>query len=94
VFDPSRGGAICRRGAATSRGPGVRPLEPGTRAYLVEVASVHSPREARAVDDRHTTGERTAARDAMLAMVASLVGKPLKSLEYIAKLGAAAHKPT
>lgn len=94
VFDPARGGAICRRCAATSRGPGVRPLEPGTRAYLVEVSSVHSPREARAVDDRHSTGERTAARDAMLAMVGSLVGKPLKSLEYIAKLGAAAHKPT
>ena len=94
VFDPSRGGAICRRCAATSRGPGVRPLEPGTRAYLVEVEGARSLAEARAVDDRHAPGDRTAARDAMLAMVTSLVGKPLKSLEYIAKLGAAAHRPS
>ncbi|MBV8759608.1 MAG: DNA repair protein RecO [Deltaproteobacteria bacterium] len=92
VFDPSRGGAICRRCAATSRGPGVRPLEPGTRAYLVEVARAGSASEARGVDERHAAGDRTAARDAMLAMVTSLVGKPLKSLEYIAKLGAAARK--
>ena len=92
VFDPARGGAICRRCAATSRGPGVRPLEPGTRAYLVEVGRAQSPREARAADERHAPGDRTAARDAMLAMVTSLVGKPLKSLEYIAKLGAAARK--
>ena len=93
VFDPARGGAICRRCAATSRGPGVRPLEPGTRAYLVEVGRARSASEARAVDERHAPGERTAARDAMLAMVGSLVGKPLKSLEYIAKLGAAGKKP-
>jgi DNA repair protein RecO (recombination protein O) len=89
MFDPSRGGAICRRCAATSRAAGVRPLEPGTRAYLVEVASVHSAGEARVIDERHAASDRTAARDAMLAMVTSLVGKPLKSLEYIAKLGAA-----
>jgi DNA repair protein RecO (recombination protein O) len=92
MFDPSRGGAICRRCAATSRTAGVRPLEPGTRAYLVEVAGVHSASEARAIDERHAPADRTAARDAMLAMVTSLVGKPLKSLEYIAKLGAAGKK--
>jgi DNA repair protein RecO (recombination protein O) len=92
VFDPARGGAICRRCAATSRAAGVRPLEPGTRAYLIEVARAGSAAEARAVDERHAAGDRTAARDAMLAMVTSLVGKPLKSLEYIAKLGAAARK--
>ena len=94
VFDPARGGAICRRCAAQSRGPGVRPLEPGTRAYLVEVERARSASEARVVDERHAPGDRTAARDAMLAMVTSLVGKPLKSLEYIATLGAAAHRPT
>ncbi len=92
MFDPSRGGAICRRCAATSRAAGVRPLEPGTRAYLIAVARAGSASEARAVDERHPTADRTAARDAMLAMVTSLVGKPLKSLEYIAKLGAAARK--
>jgi DNA repair protein RecO (recombination protein O) len=92
MFDPSRGGAICRRCAATSRGAGVRPLEPGTRAYLIEVASAPSAAAARAIDERHAAADRTAARDAMIAMVQSLVGKPLKSLEYIAKLGAAARR--
>jgi DNA repair protein RecO (recombination protein O) len=92
MFDPSRGGAICRRCAATSRAAGVRPLEPATHAYLMEVARAGSASEARAADERHAAGARTAARDAMLAMVTSLVGKPLKSLEYIAKLGAAARK--
>jgi hypothetical protein len=29
----------------------------------------------------------------MITMVQSLVGKPLKSLEYIAKLGAAGRRP-
>jgi DNA repair protein RecO (recombination protein O) len=92
VFDPARGGAICRRCAATSRGPGVRPLEAGTRAYLTEVAAAHSAAAARAIDDRYPAGDRTSARDAMIAMVGSLVSKPLKSLEYIAKLGAAARR--
>lgn len=92
MFDPARGGAICRRCAATSRAAGVRPLEPATRAYLVEVERAGSPGEARVIDERHPPGARTAARDAMLAMVTSLVGKPLKSLEYIAKLGAAGRK--
>jgi DNA repair protein RecO (recombination protein O) len=92
MFDPARGGAICRRCAATSRGPGVRPLEAGTRRYLVEVAGAHSAAAARPIDERYPAGDRTAARDAMIAMVGSLVGKPLKSLEYIAKLGAAARR--
>ncbi len=95
VFDPARGGAICRRCAATSRGPGVRPLDPQTRAYLRAVIELDTPAAARAVDGdpRFTSADRHAGRDAMLAMVQSLVGKPLRSLEYIAKLGAASRTP-
>lgn len=95
VFDPSRGGAICRRCAATSHGAGIRPLDPQTRAYLRAVIELDTPAAARAVDtdERFTATDRHAARDAMLAMVASLVGRPLKSLEYIAKLGAAGRPP-
>jgi hypothetical protein len=37
--------------------------------------------------------DRSAGRDAVIAMVVNLVGKPLKSLEYIAKLGAAGRRP-
>lgn len=92
VFDPVRGGAMCRRCAATSRGPGVRPLEPGTRAYLREIIALDTPGAARAIDadPRFAPADRTAARDALVAMVQSLVGRPLRSLEYLAKLGVAA----
>jgi DNA repair protein RecO len=91
VFDPSRGGAVCRRCAASSRGPGIRPIDPGTLGYLRAVAASGSPAVARALDTdpAFVPSDRTAGRDAFVAMAQSLVGKPLKSLEYIAKLGAA-----
>lgn len=95
VFDPVRGGAICRSCAARSRGPGVRPYDPSTRAYLHEVAALGAPAAARAVDrdPRFTAADRAAARDALVAMVTGLVGRPLRSLEYLAKLGAAGRRP-
>jgi DNA repair protein RecO (recombination protein O) len=37
VFDPTRGGVICRRCASASRGPSVRPLDAAARAYLVAI---------------------------------------------------------
>lgn len=91
MFDPSRGGAICRRCAATSRAAGVRPLDDGTLAYLRAAAAAASPGDARALDTdaSFSPSDRTGGRDALIAMVQGLVGKPLKSLEYIAKLGAA-----
>ena len=91
VFDPTRGGAICRRCAAKSHGPGVRPIDPAARAYLRAVSDHNTPAAARAVDadPRFAPADRAAARDALVAMVSSLVGRPLRSLEYIAKLGAA-----
>jgi DNA repair protein RecO (recombination protein O) len=95
VFDPVRGGAICRTCAAGSRNPGVRPLDAGTLAYLRAVADAGGPSAARALDGdaAFDAGDRIAGRDAMLTMVQGLVGKPLKSLEYIAKLGAASRRP-
>jgi DNA repair protein RecO (recombination protein O) len=94
VFDPQRGGAICRACAAHSRATGVRPYAPGTRAYLGAVAEREDPRAARAVDadPRFTAADRTAARDALVAMLTGLVGRPLRSLEYLAKLGAAGRR--
>lgn len=94
VFDPRRGGAICRSCAGLSRSTGVRPYEPATRAYLEAVAAHVGPLAARAVDadPRFAPADRTAARDALVAMVAGLVGKPLRSLEYLAKLGAAGRR--
>ncbi len=94
VFDPSRGGAICRACAASSRGPGIRPLDPSTLAYLRAVAGLETPAAARAADTdpAFSAGDRIAAREAMIAMVTLLVGKPLRSLEFIAKLGAAGRR--
>ena len=94
VFDPSRGGAICRRCAASSRGAGIRPLDPATRAYLRAVLEFESPSAAQALDSdpRFVPADRTAGRDALVSMILSLVGKPLRSLEYMAKLGAAGRR--
>ncbi len=89
VFDGARGGAICRRCAAMSRGAGVRVFEATTRAYLGAVLAAGTPSEAQVVDGQFSATDRLAARDVVLAMVRGLVGKPLRSLEYIAKLGAA-----
>lgn len=87
LFDPSRGGAMCARCAATSRAAGTRMLEAGALAYLRDVAALAAPVDGRALDARYEAGDRTAARDALVAMIVGLVGKPLRSLEYIAKLG-------
>jgi DNA repair protein RecO (recombination protein O) len=94
VFDPRRGGAICRACAGQSRGTGVRPYDPAVRAYLRAVAEADGPLAARALDTdpRFTAAERGAARDALVTMVTGIVGKPLRSLEYLAKLGAAGRR--
>ena len=91
VFDPRRGGAICRRCGGLSRTTGVRPFDPATRAYLSAIAELDTPLAARAMDGdpRFASADRTAGRDAIVAMIGTLVGKPLRSLEYLAKLGAA-----
>ncbi|HSR98187.1 MAG TPA: DNA repair protein RecO [Kofleriaceae bacterium] len=91
VFDPKRGGAICRPCAARSRDTGVRPFAPSARAYLHAIAELDTPLAARAIDQdpQFAAADRIAARDALVAMVTDLVGRPLRSLEYLAKLGAA-----
>jgi DNA repair protein RecO (recombination protein O) len=95
LFDPQRGGAICRRCAAQSRNLGVRLLDPDTRRYLQAVAALDTPAAARALDHdpAFPSAARTAGRDALVAMVGGLVGKPLRSLEYLAKLGMAVRRP-
>lgn len=95
VFDPNRGGAICRMCAATSYAPGVRPVSAGTLAYLHAAAQANSPREARRLDSDPTfdRADRIAGRDAVVAMVQGLLGRQLKSLEYMTKLGAARVSP-
>ncbi len=93
VFDPTRGGAMCRSCAATSRGFGVQPFPEGARAYLAAIAAAADPAAAGALDAAFAAEDRLAAREALVAMVTGLVGKPLRSLEYLAKLVAAGRRP-
>jgi DNA repair protein RecO (recombination protein O) len=85
VFDPSRGGAVCGACAPGSRGVGVRPLQAAVRAYLCAAASVPLSGAAAlpvADDDRAT------ARDLMLGFVGHIVGKPLRSVAFVAQVHA------
>lgn len=90
VFDPTRGGVLCRACAATSRGPSVRPLPGPARHYLQAVARAPLG-GARALDD--ATEDRIAARDAVLAFVSHLVGRPLRTIAYVAQVHAALRRP-
>lgn len=94
VFDPVRGGAICRTCAATSRGFGVMPFPEGARGYLTAIAAAGSPVAAAGLDAGFPSEDRLMARGAVVAMVTNLAGKPLRSLEYLAKLVAAGRRPS
>lgn len=90
VFDPTRGGALCRACAVSSRGPDVRPLPAAARHHLQAVAAAElgAARALDAADD-----DRIAAREAMLAFVGHLVGHPLRTIGYVAQVHAALRRP-
>ena len=90
VFDPTRGGVLCRACAVGSRGPGVRPLPGPARHYLQAVA--RAPLGGARGLDAHDD-ERIAARDAVLAFVGHLVGRPLRTIAYVAQVHAALRRP-
>ena len=74
---------MCRRCAPTSRGLGVRPLPAGARRFLLAIDGAPLGDEVVAADD-----DRTTARDAMLAFVGHLVGKPLRTVAFVAQVHA------
>ena len=87
VFDPGRGGLACVRCAPAGRGAGIRPLPDTARAYLRAARDVAVLADAAALDaDPDAAHERALARDCLVAMVTGLVGHPLRSLEFIAKM--------
>ena len=94
VFDASRGGVLCASCASRSRAEGVRMFEAGARAYLRAISNAGDPSSAQALDadPRFTFEDKLAAREALVSMLLGLIGKPLRSLEYIAKLGAAGRR--
>ena len=80
---PGRGGVVCAACAARSTGLGVRPLDLDARTYLQALAAVELD-EARAIDA--SAEARTAARDAMLAVVTHLIGHAPATLAYVAQV--------
>jgi DNA repair protein RecO (recombination protein O) len=89
VLDAARGGAICSTCAAGSRGAGVRPLGAGARAILA--AAQRAARGSGGLAAVDLGGGRSddadEARDAMLVLLTHHVGRPLKTVEFIGKLG-------
>jgi DNA repair protein RecO (recombination protein O) len=90
VLDPSRGGVCCERCAALSRSPGVRPLSGAARQVLAAIQGAPSLGKAR--DLVFAPEPAAEARDALLALILNHVGKPLRSLEFIAKVSGAARQ--
>ena len=86
VLDASRGGAVCSSCATASRGTGVRPLGAGARAILVAAQrAARDPGGLAAVEVRGDDAEE--ARDAMLVLITHHLGRSLKTVEFIGKLG-------
>jgi DNA repair protein RecO (recombination protein O) len=94
VFDPGRGGVICATCAAASRGPAVRPMPAAARAYLVAARAAPDLASARALDDAEEGArvDQGMARDAMLGMLTHLLGRPLRTVEFIGKVQTAARR--
>lgn len=88
VLDIGRGGVCCAQCAAMARAVGVRPITGQARRLLAEAQAVPGLDDARALaPDAETAAE---GRDAMLALLLDHVGKPLRALEFIAKMSGAA----
>jgi DNA repair protein RecO (recombination protein O) len=87
IVDVARGGVACPGCAALTRGSGVRALSPAARGYLMAVREAPSLAAAADLDaDDDLVHERHVARDCLVAMVVGLIGHPLRSLEFIAKM--------
>jgi DNA repair protein RecO (recombination protein O) len=85
VVDPDRGGLCCARCAASSRGPGVRPLSSPARARLCELGQVTSLAAAAALPPL-APDLQAQAREAMHALLRTHLSGPLQSLEFLRKL--------
>ena len=85
VFDPGQGGLMCVRCSSTATGIGVRPLPGDVRRYLHQCAAAASLVACADLEPDGATA--TMARELMLEVVQSHVGAPLKSLEFVGKVG-------
>jgi len=87
VFDPGRGGLACPRCAPDGRGAGIRALPPPARAFLIAARDAGGLAAAAALDaEADAAHDRQVARDAVVGMILGLVGRPLRTIEFIAKM--------
>jgi len=80
---PARGGALCKSCSAEERSTGVRPISTAAIDYLITAQALTQLAQGDALEGRP---EAVEARQAMLGLLYWHVGKPLKSVEFIAKL--------
>jgi DNA repair protein RecO (recombination protein O) len=82
-LDPKRGGVMCAKCSPDATGYGVRPISEAAILVLERAQSFRRLEEGDALDG---LADAPIARGAMLALLYGHVGKPLKSVEFIAKL--------
>jgi DNA repair protein RecO (recombination protein O) len=88
VLDSARGGVCCAACAALARQVGVRPLSGPARRILADAQAAPSLAAARGQSPNPEVAAE--ARDALLSIVLGHVDRPLRSLEFIAKVSGAA----
>jgi len=89
VFDVRRGGVLCRACAGPGRGP-VLPLPESARRAFV---AAQRCKLAAAAELTFAPADNATLRDVALAVVQEHVGKPLRTVEFLHKLGAGRKEP-
>ena len=91
VLDAHGGGVSCASCAASLRGQGARPLSAEVRAMLALAAAQPSLEKAALYASENALDPETerAAGQAMTAILSRYIARPLRSLEFIAKMIAA-----
>ncbi len=82
-WTPQRGGVLCQDCAAVDLGPSLRPISAAAIDYLITAGAIIKLEGGDALPSGPIAVE---VRGAMLALLYWHVGKPLKSVEFIAKL--------
>ena len=86
-LDLRRGGVVCGECAA-SHAPGSRPLPPRVRRLLVDAQRTPLGEAIRLIDALDDKRIWDGARDALQAVLLGHLGRPLRTVEFIAKLNA------
>ena len=87
-LDVRRGGMACER-CSSGHGPGERPLHERARRLLLAAQRMPLQDAPRLVEERAPREAWEAARDVLQALLREHLGRPLRSVEFIAKLNAA-----